>query len=106
LQNEGYASPYNPRPVLLIFRSRENGTEFAVACKADPRTWFSGATEWKETIQLPALMPAGKYDLLLDFPDKYSSIAKNPAYSIRLANKDCWENNTGFNQLNYTLTIK
>jgi hypothetical protein len=105
LQNDGYASPYNPRPVFMIFRNRKNGTEFAVACSADARTWFSGATEWKETIHLPALMPAGNYDLLLDLPDKYPSIAKNPAYSIRLANNGCWENNTGFNNLNFTLVV-
>jgi len=106
LQNAGYASPYNPRMVLLIFRNQENGNEIAVTCKADVRTWFSGEVVWRETLQLPAGMPAGKYNLFLHFPDKYPSIAKRPEYSIRLANEDCWETNTGYNRLNYTLTVK
>jgi hypothetical protein len=106
LQNAGYASPYNPRRVLLILRNQENENGFAVTCKADVRTWFSGEVSWRETLQLPADMPAGKYSLFLDLPDKYLSIAKRPEYSIRLANQDCWEMNTGYNKLNYILTVK
>src|SRR5260221_4762918 len=39
-------------------------------CQADPRTWFSGDFEWKGSLQLPAALPPGKYDLFLDFPDR------------------------------------
>jgi hypothetical protein len=106
LQNAGYASPYNPRTVQLIFRNQENGKELVLTCKADVRTWFSGEISWRETLQLPADMPAGKYSLFLDLPDKYLSIAKWPGYSIRLANQDCWEANTGYNKLDYILTVK
>jgi hypothetical protein len=50
-------------------------------------------------------MPAGKYDLLLAFPDKYPSLAKRPEYSIRLANEDCWEPITGYNDLRVAVTV-
>ncbi len=106
IRNDGYASPFNARPLLLILRNQRNGKEFALTCKADIRVWFSGNIGCKETLKLPADMPAGKYELFLDFPDSYPSIAKRPEYSIRLANEDCWEMNTGYNKLNYVLTVK
>lgn len=105
LSNAGYASPYNPRPVSMIFRNRDNGREIALPCQADPRTWYSGDFEWKGSLQLPAVMPPGKYDLFLSFPDKYPALAARPEYSIRLANEACWEANTGYNKLGFTLTV-
>jgi hypothetical protein len=51
-------------------------------------------------------MTKGKYDLLLYMPDKYSSIANRTEYAIRLANNDVWEEATGYNKLNATITIE
>ena len=104
LRNIGYASPYNPRPVSLILRNAANGKEIVLPCQADPRKWFSGDIEWKETLRLPAGMPTGEYQLFLNFPDKYPSLAGRPEYSIRLANEDCWETVTGYNKLGISLT--
>jgi hypothetical protein len=53
-----------------------------------------------------AAMTKGKYDLLLYMPDKYSSIANRTEYAIRLANNDVWEEATGYNKLNATITIE
>src|SRR5260221_13817977 len=75
-------------------------------CQADPRTWFSGDFEWKGSLQLPAALPPGKYDLFLDFPDKYPALAGRPEYSIRLANEGGWEANTGYNKLGFTLLVR
>jgi hypothetical protein len=106
LRNAGYASPYNPRPVFLILRNHATGTELALPCRADPRQWFSGDFEWDGTVQLPAGLAAGQYDLLLNFPDKYPSIAQRPEYSIRMANDDCWEERTGYNKLNVAVMVR
>ena len=105
LRNVGYASPYNPRAVSIVFRNAGNGKEIVLPCQADPRKWFSGDIEWKETLQLPAGMPPGEYQLFLSFPDKYPSLAGRPQYSIRLANEDCWEAATGYNKLGVSLTL-
>jgi hypothetical protein len=105
MRNAGYASPYNPRPVYLIFRNRTTGSEVALRCSADPRKWFSGGFEWDGTVQLPAGMAPGRYDLLLNFPDPYPSIAQRPEYSIRLANEDSWEERTGYNKLNVAVMV-
>jgi len=43
--------------------------------------------------------------VLLHLPDEYASIAARPEYSIRLANNDVWEANTGYNKLNHTLKM-
>ncbi|HXB91082.1 MAG TPA: DUF4832 domain-containing protein [Puia sp.] len=105
VRNEGYASPYNSRTAWLVLRERQSGREFTVPCRADVRRWFSGEVDFSETVPLPAVIPPGQYDLFLNLPDPYPSIAKTPEYSIRLANEDVWEKATGYNNLHYQLTI-
>jgi hypothetical protein len=60
----------------------------------------------QKSFVLPAGIVAGNYDLLLNLPDKYPALKTKPAFSIRLANDNVWEDNTGYNKLNYTITIK
>ena len=105
LDNIGYAGPYNPRPVKLIFRNTASGAIFVLPTHADARTWLPGNVEWKDTLTLPTDMPAGKYQLLLAFPDKYASLSARPGYCIRLANEDCWEGTTGYNRLGAAVDI-
>ena len=105
MENVGYAAPYNPRTLRLIFRNRQTGQEFFLPCKTDIRFWFSGRKECRETLYLPKNMTRGSYDILLNLPDKYASIAKNPAYSIRLANENMWEEKTGYNNLRHQITV-
>lgn len=105
LTNKGYASPYNPRPAQLVFRNKTTGIPYALSTHTDPRQWFTGEQTWTETIVLPSDLPAGSYDLLLAFPDKSERLSANPAYSIRLANDDCWEAATGYNRLGCTVSV-
>jgi hypothetical protein len=60
---------------------------------------------WSNDLLLPASTPPGRYELLLALPDSYAEIARRPEYSIQLANKDCWEAATGYNRLNFELTV-
>ena len=106
LENVGFASPYNPRPIQFVLRNEKTGKEFFILCKADVRFWFSGKVQWKENIKIPADLPEGNYQLLLNLPDKYSSLSSTPAYSIRFANENLWEENTGYNKLNFILTVR
>jgi Domain of unknown function (DUF4832)/Domain of unknown function (DUF4874) len=105
LRNIGYASPYNPRAVLLILKSVTNSAEYALPCQADPRKWYSGEVAWNETLQLPSNLPAGTYDLFLALPDKDASLVRKPEYSIRLANEKTWDPATGYNNLHCQLTV-
>jgi hypothetical protein len=105
LENVGYASPYNPRSVQLVLRNRNSRIETLISSGVDVRRWYSGDIRWKEVLKLPADLPAGDYDVLLALRDPYPAIAQRPEYSIRLANENCWEAATGYNDLHVRLTI-
>jgi hypothetical protein len=106
LENKGYASPYNPRPVKLILRDINTKKEVALKLRANPQFWFSGTHQIKENIQLPSTIPPGKYELLLSLPDENIALSKRPEYAIQFANNDCWEPATGYNKLLHTINIK
>jgi hypothetical protein len=55
---------------------------------------------------LPTTITAGEYDLFLNLPDPEPTLNSNPAYSIRLANQDVWEEATGYNSLMTSINIK
>jgi len=105
LVNRGYATPFNPRPVILVLRDKDTKKSYFFTCKADIRFWFSGKVHWKESIQLPASLPRGHYELLLNLPDSYTSLSRRPEYSIRLANDNGWEEKTGYNRLLQDISI-
>lgn len=105
VSNAGYASPYNERPIYLVFKSKSDGKVSSVKLAADIRKWYPGSIKVDETVSSTA-MPAGAYDLFLYMPDKYASIAARPEYAIRLANSNVWDAATGYNNLRVSLTVK
>lgn len=106
LKNVGYASPYNERPAQLILRNSTTSEIIVLSLNTDVRKWYSGEITINDSLTLPASLPAGTYDLLLNMPDKYASIAQRPEYSIRCANSDVWETSTGYNKLNCSIVVK
>jgi len=56
-------------------------------------------------LKLPANLDAGNYDWLLNLPDAYPMLAGNSSYSIRLANENGWEPESGYNKLNSKLVV-
>ena len=72
----------------------------------DPRRWAAGSTtEVGTEISLPKNLTAGEYNVYLNLPDPYKSLSTRPEYSIRLANKEVWEPQTGYNKI-HTIKIK
>lgn len=106
IENIGYASPYNQRPVQLIMRNKKDTQELVFPIDADVRKWFSGLHSINVKLITDNNMPAGDYELFLFLPDSYESIAKRPEYAIRFANEGTWEASTGYNSLNRTITIR
>ncbi|SFD09175.1 protein of unknown function [Chitinophaga sp. CF118] len=106
LQNGGYAAPYNPRPVQLVLRNATSGQVYLLDFNTEVRKWLTGAITLQQSFALPAGISAGNYDLLLNLPDKYAALKVKPAFSVRLANENVWEANTGYNKLNYAITVK
>jgi len=105
LDNTGYASPFNPRPVKLVFRNIANRQEYAILLKINPQLLFSGTHQINLSVKLPADLPAGSYALYLFMPDAAASLSKRPEYAIQLANEQVWEAVTGYNDLHYTIQI-
>jgi hypothetical protein len=104
MTNDGFAGLYNPRNIELVLRNRSNGqvTRMSVNPGEDARLFLPAAGETKDLIlnaSVPGGLAAGTYDLFLNLPDPSSSLNRNPAFSIRLANTNMWDSSTGFNRL-------
>ena len=110
MANDGFARIMNARAVELILRHAETGAIHVITVDAPRgnRLWFPGPGESvTSTIgqALPADLPPGDHEVLLNLPDPYPSLHGRPEYSVRLANEDVWEAETGYNRLHHTLRI-
>jgi hypothetical protein len=112
IRNDGWAAPYNPRQVQLVFQSAKH--TFKVDVPADPRRWGAGTTtDLSWTVKAPPV--PGKYKVLLNIADpKLQSQARlpgssetyNAVYAVRLANNGTWQPTTGYNDLHQTVTTR
>ena len=76
--------------------SKGNTTVIPVT-NENPRLWLAGKTRLFEVdFKAPA---KGSYTLYLNLPDPEETLHDNPLYSIRLANKNVWEESTGYNKI-------
>jgi hypothetical protein len=108
LRNEGWAAPFNPRPLELWLRHTSTGATYSQTLPVDSRFWLADAGVTytvNYTFVTPADMPTGDYELLLKLPDPAPHLAGRAEYAIRLANELIWEEATGFNRLLHTLTV-
>ena len=100
LKNVGFAAPFNPRGVEVIFRSKENEEEYKLELEEDPRFWFPNeVVEINTTFGLPVNMPVGEYDVFLHLPDPEPTLYGRKVFSMRFANDDVWDNDKGYNKL-------
>lgn len=106
IQNLGYAPPFNPRAVELILRQATGTATYVAKLTDDPRKWEPyKLAQLNVKAALPKDIAAGDYKLYLFLPDPESSLHDRPEYAIRLGNKDCWEESTGYNDLGVTIKI-
>ena len=105
LVNKGFAPLYNARTVYLVLRSATH--TYSLPMQADPRTWTAeaGTITINENLALPDSLEAGTYSLYLHLPDAYASLASDPRYSIRLANENMWDADSGMNNLSATIQL-
>ena len=99
LRNVGFAAPMNSRDVELIFVNTATGEKYVFPQEEDPRFWMPDeTTTFTLSCRLTNVIP-GEYKLYLNLPDPYESLHNDPRYSIRLANEDVWEEETGYNYI-------
>lgn len=105
LHNSGFAAPMNKRGLeLILIDSSDPAKKFVFPQTVDPRYWLPGEHKFTLSCML-SNVPAGKYQLYLNLPDPYASLHDDPRFSIRLANENCWEEETGYNYLT-TITVE
>jgi len=106
MHNEGFAAPANKRDLeLILVSNKDPEKKYVYKQTEDPRFWMGGE---KQQFTLSCTLEAemkGEYKLYLNLPDPYASLHDNPLYSIRFANKDVWEAETGYNYLT-TITVQ
>ncbi len=104
ITNSGYSAPMNERNVFLVLQHQNTGSIIKLPFETDVRTW-QDEVSLSHTFRLPA-DAKGDYKLQIHFADVHEKLKDRPEYSIRLANKDMWQENTGYNDLNYTLSVE
>ena len=99
LHNLGFAAPMNKRDVELVFVSTADPTKrYIFPQTEDPRFWLPQEEAYSFTLSCVLKdMSAGQYKLYLNLPDPYPTLHNDPRYSIRLANEDMWDEETGYN---------
>ena len=105
IKNVGYAPLYNERPAYLVLKG--NNKTYSIKLASDPRTWLPNGVETNitEQVKIPSTVPSGTYQLYLNLPDAYASLASKPAFSVRFANTNVWESSTGMNKLNASIQV-
>ena len=106
LNNNGYASMFNPRKVEFILIKEDTSEVYVAETDEDPRYWRpQTVTEVRLSLGIPEDMPEGGYFLHLSLPDPEPLLYGNPDFSVQLANKDVWDPETGYNNLYQLIKI-
>lgn len=108
LHNSGFAAPMNKRDVeLVLVSANDKSKKFIFPQKdVDPRFWSPEDKQITFTLACSLKdVASGKYRVYLNLPDPYESLHNDPRYSIRLANENMWEEETGYNYLT-TITVE
>jgi len=107
IKNVGFAAPFNPRNVEMIYASKTDSTDkYTIKLECDPRQWLAGGEYTINTkYTLPNEMKGKEYDVFLNLPDPRATLANRPEYSIHLANTNIWSKSTGYNKL-LTITVQ
>lgn len=105
IENRGFSAPFNARPVYVTITGDDSRRVVRIA-DADARQFAPGQERSLSTrIQLPADLSSGTYTVSLWLPDPAPSLASDPRYAIRLANKGVWDPDTGDNVLTRELRV-
>ena len=108
LVNCGFASIMNERELYFVLRDMEDKTKaWTYKTDIDPRSWQGGTeNDVNIAISLPEDLVAGRsYSIYLELPDIAPELYRKSEFSIRLANKNVWDSESGMNKI-YTFVAK
>ena len=99
LHNDGFAPAMNPRDIELVLADKSGKVLKTWPVDSDPRYWMPAQeTIIDQTITLPEGI-SGDVVLYLNLPDPCETLHNNPFFSIRFANEETWQEETGYNKL-------
>ena len=99
IKNTGFSAPINPRGVEFVFVDGKGNKSVYKQEDIDPRYWFAGETATIDRlIKVPA-EASGNCTLYLNLPDPEVTLHDNPLFSIRLANDEIWNEESGYNKV-------
>jgi Domain of unknown function (DUF4832)/Domain of unknown function (DUF4874) len=116
VKNQGYASPYNPRNLEVVFVKTgsapiRRNVVLKRSVNTDPRFWKPLEKE-NVTASVNAPTAAGTYAVYLNLPDPL--LKDDARYSLRFANDNIWDSSkiasnqasAAFNALNQSIQIR
>jgi len=95
LRNDGFAAPFNPRPLHVVLSSP--GAKYDAKLSVDSRKWEPGEHKLTVRVSVPSKAPRTAYRLSLALPDDAASLAGRPEYAVRFANPGIWDAKEGVN---------
>jgi hypothetical protein len=105
VRNDGFATPFQKRPVQLMLVGKEH--TYRLALDTDPRRWTAGqVTAIHADVRLPRGIASGSYRLALALPDAAPSLKHRADYAIRFANVGTWNAAKGWNDLGATVQVR
>lgn len=105
MTNKGYAPLYNYKITNLVLKDKASGEIYSKEMQVDLRDCKpNGVLTINGNISLAGI-PLGDYDLYLNITDRSESLKDRPEYSVRLANTDCWDQDSGMNNLKHMISI-
>ena len=97
LQNTGFASIVNERPMYVVLVGWDTITPYEAKIDIDPRHWEFGNSSFNVKLHIPSNLKEGEYQIALWLPDASESLRKDSRYAIRFADENMWDEATGYN---------
>jgi uncharacterized protein DUF4832/uncharacterized protein DUF4874 len=97
LRNDGFAAPFNPRPLHVVLSNP--AAKFDAKLSIDARRWEPGEHKVVVRLSIPSKALRAGYRLSLALPDDAASLAGRPEYAVRFANGGVWDAKEGTNVL-------
>jgi hypothetical protein len=102
IRNDGWAAPYNSRPVQLVLTDGDR--RVTVPVDTDASSWQPGQSVTVRSSL--ADVPNGRWSVALALPAPEASVAADPAFAIQTANTGTWDASTGVNRLGQTVVVQ
>ncbi|MES3019274.1 MAG: DUF4832 domain-containing protein [Bacteroidota bacterium] len=105
IANKGYAPLYNYKITSLVLKNSASGKVHEIQIPVDMRECKPSGEILIDKRLKTSGIPKGTYDLSLKISDRDEKLRMRSEYSIRLANKEVWDESSGTNSLKHSLKI-